>query len=119
MALGAHQIVQPTLAAQETTWRYTSDPPVPDELPNVFVSNDKSLCYLWDRNVEAEVDVGIRLRLGPERQGWRAVVEAEVKNLNLKDMNRRLVYFIYYMTSALNGNSWGAPSSTVRWHHGV
>mmetsp|Transcript_18720 Transcript_18720/g.60489 ORF Transcript_18720/g.60489 Transcript_18720/m.60489 type:complete len:364 (+) Transcript_18720:42-1133(+) len=103
MPLGAHQIVQPTVASQETTWRLTSNPPVPDELPNVFVSNDKSLCLLWDREVEAEVDVGVCLCLGPERQGWRAVVETEVKNLNLTDMNRRL---LFYMTSALNGISW-------------
>mmetsp|Transcript_18721 Transcript_18721/g.60490 ORF Transcript_18721/g.60490 Transcript_18721/m.60490 type:complete len:363 (+) Transcript_18721:42-1130(+) len=101
MPLGAHQIVQPTLAEQQYDWRMFAG--VPDELPEVFVSNDKSLCSLWDTEVEAEVDVGYQLRLAPERQGWRAVVEAEVKNLKLKDMNRRL---LFYMTSALNGNAW-------------
>ena len=105
MATGGHEIVLPTLAEQQITWRLLAG--VPTELPGGIVSSDDSLCRLWGRDVKAQVDVGIQLALTAQQQGWRCVVEVEVKNLNLRDMNRRLVQ---YMRSAVD-----APQVNLNW----
>ena len=60
----------------------------------MIVSSDESLCRLWGGDVNAHVDIGIKLALPLEREGWRAVVEVEISNLNLKDMNERLVQYM-------------------------
>ena len=106
MATGGHEIVLPTLSAQEAIWRVTAG--VPTELPRVIVSSDDSLCRKNGDNVKAQVDVGIKLDLPAELEGWRAVVEVEINNLNLKDMNERLVQ---YMRSHIE-----APDVNPNWH---
>mmetsp|Transcript_8618 Transcript_8618/g.26467 ORF Transcript_8618/g.26467 Transcript_8618/m.26467 type:complete len:445 (+) Transcript_8618:33-1367(+) len=90
--IGGQAIVLPTLAEQQCAWRLLGG--VPKELPDVIVASDESLCRKNGSDVQAQVDVGIKLDLPEELEGWRAVVEVEINNLNLKDMNVRLVQYM-------------------------